>query len=390
MPDAIGEVGGAALKAGVRVAPKAADLLSGVGKTSESLSNRLNNETFGSYKKDFNRGANPGRGYNNANVGPSLTMSSAFNKVDQATENAGKTIGQGIKNSTAQNTLVPFGKVYDALATPLKESLDAENAPGGMGNTDAFTRYAENFKPLLQQAHANGGLTPSEIFDLKKQIGAKAKWNNTTPEGILDIRQRQVGALGGLLTEAIPELAQHNQLYQDLVGLRDRLAWRAESGAMPLRARIAEGGKAVGSVMAGLSGGVGEGAGTYLALQALDSTAARTTAATGLYKGGRMLQDFADNLRQGPATANSPIPQQVIAPGQSVAGGVKGVNGWAARGGGNLTQAGVPQAVVQGLASSSSGKRLLLNASGVKLGSRAMAALAAQALATKKDSNDAN
>lgn len=295
------------LKAGTEaIVPRIAPSVRATADAAEAAGNKLLNETVGSYKKDFNRGSNPGRGYNEAIGGPSLSMRSIASKAEFAKNQTGDAIGKIIKESTENNQLIPISDVVEALNGPLKEQYDLETGPGGLGNTAPYENYAQGFKDTIQKGIKQGGLTPEEVFDLKKSIAKRTKWANQTPEGIMDVRQGQVGALGGLLTDRFPELKQLNQNYQDLVGLADRAAWRAESGSKPFGSLVREGAKATGAMGAGLTHEPAALAAAG-AIYAADTVPGRTAIATGLYRTGKGLGALADRL-QG-ATENPVIEQ---------------------------------------------------------------------------------
>jgi hypothetical protein len=280
-----------------------------LGKTSEAAlaaGNKLINETVGSYKKDFNRGANPGRGYNEAIGGPSLSMRSLAYKAEQVKNQTGEAIRDVIRKSADQNQLIPINDVVEALNGPLKEQYNLETGPGGLGNVKPYEKYAQGFKDIIQKGIRQGGLSAQDVFNLKMSIARRTKWSNLTPEGIMDVRQGQVGALGGLLTERIPELKQLNQNFQDLVGLADRAAWRAESGSKPFGGLVREGAKATGAVGAGLTHNPAALAGAA-AVYAADTVPGRTAIATGLYRAGKGMASMADQLSENPSAQ---IPQQ--------------------------------------------------------------------------------
>lgn len=292
------------------IAEKVAPAVRTAADAAEAAGNKLLNETVGSYMKDFNRGANPGRGYNETIGRPSLTMRGLAEKAEAVKSETGDAIGKVIKDSATKNELIPIHDVVEALNTPLKEQFDLETGPGGLGNTGPYETYAKGFRDIVQKGVKQGGLTAEEVFDLKRSIAKRTKWSNQTPEGIMDVRQGQVGALGGLLTDKLPELKQLNQNYQDLVGLADRAAWRAESGAKPLGSLVREGAKATGAVGAGLTHDPAALAAAG-AIYAADTVPGRTAIATGLYRTGKGLGALADRLESKPA---NPVVNQSAAP----------------------------------------------------------------------------
>jgi hypothetical protein len=323
-PEALKGIKPAAVSAAVKAAPgavvdTAANAVRATGEASEALGNKLMNETVGSYRKDFNRNANPGRGYNEAVGGPSLTVRSAANKAAAVKTETGQAIGKIIKESGQSGALIPIDKVIEAVSKPLREQYDLEMGEGGLGNIEPYEKYAARFNKTLTEGAQKGGLTTQEVFDLKQRIAKRAKWNNTTPEGIMDVRQQQVGALGGLLKDAIPQLGDLSRNYQDLVGLADRLQWRADSGALPFRKIVHEGSKMAAGGAAALHGGTLEGLGAYGLLSAADSFAGRSTAATGLFKAGQGLTSIADRIQRLRAQAAPAIEESVSQPVQGQA-----------------------------------------------------------------------
>lgn len=296
--------------------PIASTVLSKTGAAAEAAGNKLINETVGSYKKDFNRGANPGRGYNEAIGSPSISMRSLADKAEAVKNQTAEAIGKVIGDSSQKNVLIPINKIVDALNKPLMEQYELETGPGGLGNTRPYENYAAGFKDIIQKGIRQGGLSAEDVFNLKLGIARRAKWSNLMPEGIMDVRQGQVGALGGLLTEQLPELRQLNRNYQDLVGLADRAAWRAESGSRPLSGLVREGAKATGAVGAGLSHDPMAMAAAG-AMYAADTVPGRTAIATGLYRAGKGMQSLADSLED---TTGNPVPQQSSTPRVAPAG----------------------------------------------------------------------
>jgi hypothetical protein len=362
---ALPEAAESAVGKAAELAPKVAGVVDAAGDAAQASANKIINETVGSYKGDFKRGANPGRGYNTSVDGPSLTMRSLSNKVDQVQNEVGSNIQRVISDSTNAKTLIPVETVQKALGQPIKDAYDGEMAPGGMGNVEPFNKYAANFKQTLQEGAENGGFTPQQVFDLKKQIAQKAKFNNTTPEGILEVRQQQVGALGGVLTDAIPDLKGLNQEYQDLVPLRLRAQWRAESGSLPLNRAVRK----------GLVGGALE----------LGEVPAMTGAATVLNRTGGALKSVAEKLgnaaSDGADSVGGPVGGQAALPSGSAK--------WAASGADKLRQhitanpGGITAADIASLP-----KRVLVSASDLTPGSKAMMALVAQIAAQKSKEDD--
>lgn len=258
-----------------------------IGEGMQGKGIKLINNTVGATAPDFKRGANPGRGYFDAGIGPSSSLRSIANKAAAAKNDVGANIGSAVDSATASGITLPPTTVAQRLQAPLGKAFDLETGPGGGGNTAPLENYSAGFRPAIQDATAAGGFTPRGLFDLKQGISQNTAWTDPSQFNLKAVRQQQSGALSGLLGEAVPEIKPLNQQYQDLGKLSNRAASRADTGSMPL-SKLGKLGAA--SLLAGGAGFEGHGP-AGLAAAALpviaDSVPVRTTAASGLFYGGK-------------------------------------------------------------------------------------------------------
>jgi hypothetical protein len=142
--------------------------------------------------------------------------------------------------------------------------------------------------------------TPRDVFGLKKSIADQARWNPAEPVGLNAVRQEQVGGLGGMLTDAIPEAKPLNKIYQGALRLGNRAAERANTGSAPLTQigrRVFESG------IGGLGYMTGHPVAGMVPLLA-DTVPVKSAMAYGLYQGGRGLgAEVPSLLRPLPAVA---------------------------------------------------------------------------------------
>ena len=124
--------------------------------------------------------------------------------------------------------------VIPVLSAPLKDAYDLESGPGGMGNTDQFERCAQGFKKDIQDRIKNGGMTGDQVWELKKKIAKNTSWTAPGQEALKGVRQGQVVALSGVLTNKFPELGQLNPSYGDLLKYTDLATERAATGSSSL------------------------------------------------------------------------------------------------------------------------------------------------------------
>lgn len=270
-----------AIKPGI---PLVGGALESTGEGMQGAGVGLINKTVGALKNDFKRGANPGRGYFEAGNGPAISMQSLADRGAASKAAVGTKIGNVIDSSKAT---IPTEDVHGAIQTPLAKGVALETGPGGLGNTDTIEKYAEGFKPALQEAVANGGFTPREVFDLKRGIAQNTNWSDPSQFNLKAIRQGQVGALSGVLSDTIPELGPLNSQYGDLNKFAARATTRAETHSSPLTTLAGKlGGGLLGAGLGAEHGLPGILAGTGLGL-ALDSVPVKTAAASGLFYGGK-------------------------------------------------------------------------------------------------------
>lgn len=300
IPHLLGQVAGGV--AGGELTKAATPILGeGMARTGQGMQSAgvdVINRTVGALKKDFERGTNPGRGYFDAGLGPSISMGSIADKAAAAKSAVGAQIGTAIDAPIANIAKIPAQAVAGRLQGPLGKAFDLENGPGGMGNTAPLEEYASSFRPAVQGAAAQGGFTPRGLFDLKKGIAANTNWSDPAQFNLKAVRQQQAGALGGLLEENVPGLEPLNQNYADLLKLTKRAQTRAETGSSPLTSLAGKlGGGALGAAMGAGHGVPGITLGTALGFAA-DSVPVKTTLGSGLYYGGKGLSAVGTKIKR--------------------------------------------------------------------------------------------
>lgn len=295
---------GNAAQAVQKVAGKTA---TAVGNAAQDAGTGLINKTVGTLKSDFKRGANPARGYLKTGNGPSLSMQSLAEKGETALEDVGAQLSDAYKQATASGKKIPVDVVAQEMAKPIQKAIDLETGPGGTGNLAAIKSYVDQFGPAFDKAAQDGGFTPSELFKIKRRIAENTNWSDPTQFSLKAVRQQQVGALSGILSDAIPETADLNQMYQDLTKFTNRAKERANTGSRPLTAHIYKAGMtAAGALAGGMEGNalMGAAAGALM-----DSVPVKTTIGTGLFRGGRALSALGERL-----TPADSLPVEGIAP----------------------------------------------------------------------------
>lgn len=391
---ALGGAGGAAADALPAVGNVVRNAVAATGQAAEDSGIGLMNKTVGTLKSDFKRGANPARGYFATDNGPALSMQSIADKASDALDATGTALGTAYKTATAKGVLIPVDTVAQELAKPIQKAIDLESGPGGTGNLDPIQSYVKQFAPAFDKAAAQGGFTPSDLFDIKRSIAQNTNWSDPAQFSLKAVRQQQAGALSGILSDAVPETSQLNQNYQDLTKLADRATERAATGSRPLTAHIYKAGMAGAGALAGALDGhalAGVAAGAVA-----DSVPFKTTLATGLVRGGRALQSLAtpsdgaamegitsEDLGANSANGKDGNPQS--APLQLTNGSTTGPERWANDGAARVAQhiasdpsSGLTKADIADAASTPYGKRLLINASDLTPGSPAMRNLVQQ------------
>jgi hypothetical protein len=292
--------------------------LRNIGEGAQSGAEGIINRTVGATKPDFARGANPGEGYFQGRLGPSMSMGSIADKAEAARDAAGARIGSAIDSGTGAGIRIDPLKAARAVGGPINRAFDVMNGPGGT-STGPLEDLSATFRPAFQKAAKGApppgafgpsaaGFTPRDLFDLKRNVAQNTSWGDPTQIGLKSVRQGITRGVSGLLSDEIPELRPLNSAYQNLSKLADRASYRADTGIAPLTRmgrRMAEG--ALGEGLAIESGHPLLAAAPLV----LDSVPVRTTFASGLHAGGRLLPAGEIPLRvAAPAAAISRIPNK--------------------------------------------------------------------------------
>jgi hypothetical protein len=177
--------------------------------------------------------------------------------------------------------------VVDTVQQPINELRTLQENEGGTGADPSLDQYDRRAVfPLAQAINADHEVTPSFLHDYKMNIAKNTRWNDPTKFDLNTVRQRNVGALGDLLTEAVPESADQNRIYRGAKVLSERAKARSESGQMSLgnlKNKAIE--AAVGGVAGhALSGGMGLI--PAIGLPMLDSLPVRSTLGYGFHRLG--------------------------------------------------------------------------------------------------------
>jgi len=302
--NAAGEVAGPAAELAKKTA---APIAKTVGNVAEDAGTRLMNRTVGTLKSDFKRGANPARGYLETGNGPAISMASLADKASNAVDATASKLSTAYKAADATGKLIPVEDVAQAVAAPMKEAYEVATGVGApKGLLEDLKYHASTFKNVFEEGNAQGGFTPSQVWKIKKDLAKATSWSDPTQVGLKSVTQQQVGALSGVLQEAVPEVGPLNQNYMDLLKMAGRAEERANTGSRPLTAHIYKAGMAASGLMAGEAGGhplLGLAAGA-----AMDSVPVKTALAAGLFRGGRGLSALGDRLAPGAV-----VPDEVAA-----------------------------------------------------------------------------
>lgn len=293
---ATGELGGAA-----------GDVLGkGVKALSEPLQaggGGLIDRAAGSLKPDFAHGAQPGRGYLEGGGTPALTMRGLAEKSETVKGTAGEGLGRAYDEASASGTRIQAKPASDALLDPAYKLRATQNAPGGLGESPALDEYESRITPHLS---SHPDFSPREVFDLKRNVAANTRWNDPAMFDMNSVRQQGVGGVGKLLTDAVPETAPLNRIYQGSGNLADRATLRADTGTPSFTSLVNR----------GLEGAAGVGLGMathnpFLAAAPLlmDSVPVKTTAGYLLYQGGK-LAGKVPNLGPVGAGTGALLPQE--------------------------------------------------------------------------------
>ena len=308
-----GDKAGAEQAAGAMI-PNAALMLPALGKPMEALGEGMQtrgenviNSTVGALKKNYARGASPGEGYFQAGFGPSASMTSIANKAGDALDTTGSALGGAVDTAAQRGVLLPYEAGSKPIVDNIAQTRGVMGGFGGSSNTAPIDDYESTVQPLLSSAQQNGGFNPSDYFAAKKNLAKNVQWGDPTQIGMKSLRQNTVGGMAAALGDAIPEVKPLASRYQNLMQLQDIAQQRADTGSYPLSkiAKLA----VAGSVFGG--GGLARGNTAEAALGAvaplvLDSVPVRTTAASGLFYGGKALSAAGGKL--GGLFGASPAP----------------------------------------------------------------------------------
>jgi hypothetical protein len=326
---AAGDVPGAVTESLANAAAPAV-LKAGAGAVAEPLANMardsasgiINKSVIGARKADFARGADPGRGYMENNLGASGSMESVAEKAAAARDTVGQQIGEAYRRETQKGTLIPTDDVRQAVHSVLNQAKEDASAPLVDGDPAVYDRLKASLEPALQAADAKGGFTPSELWNIRDKLNKSLNWKDQTKATLTQTQQRISGALGGVLEDNVPGVEDLNQNYKDLVKLADRSAERASTGSSSLHGAVSKGvASGVGGMVGHSTGlGVAGGLGGAAMGAALDSVPVKTALASGVAGVGKVLQP-ASSLAPAavlPATlATVPGNNQPQAPGDT-------------------------------------------------------------------------
>lgn len=177
-------------------------------------------------------------------------------------------------------TRIGAADVRSALLDPVNRLRAVQSGPGGTGASPLLDEYESGIEP-----HLGSDFTPRSLFDLKRNVAANTRWNDPTMFDLNSVRQQGVGRVGQLLTDAVPETAPLNRVYQGAGNLAERAGSRADTGTPPFTSLVNR----------GLEGAAGLGLGYMThnpALAAapllLDSIPVKTGAGYLLYQGGKL------------------------------------------------------------------------------------------------------
>lgn len=294
-----GLLGNAVLGEGVGAVGEAArPVLARVGGAMQRGGEGILNKTIGAREADFRNGANPARGYLAGGGKPSLTMGGLAANAEDIVDATGPKLGKAYSDATARGLKFPEADVSRHLNEPLEEFEASQDQPGGTGASPMIGDYRARLQPQPLPA----AYDPEQVFGLKKSIAGHARWNAAEPVGLNDVRQEQVGRLGGMLSDAVPEVKPLNDIYQGGLRFANRAGQRADTGQAPLTQ--------IGRRALETGLGARLGYATHHPLLsvlplAADSVPVRSAVAGGLYSGGAMLPKLLPAIAPavGPAAA---------------------------------------------------------------------------------------
>lgn len=245
----------------------------------------INKGVLSAPERAFARGANPGRGYLQAGLGPSASMGSIATKAGDALDDVGGKLQDAFTGATSSGKLIPAGDIESKVGNIIGKAKASASGPGVVANTDVYDDLSNSFKPAIAAAKAKGGFTPSELWEMRKNIDQNLNWADQSKLNLTKTQQRVSGAIGGALKDAVPDARPLSQQYQDLTSLRNVANKRALSSSSPLSGLASRAALSGAGALAGesLHGGLGAAVGVGAA-QVLDSVPVKTAIATGLSK----------------------------------------------------------------------------------------------------------
>lgn len=261
-----GAVGGMLAPEAVKgVAPVAADYLrtkaTGLPAAADDAATGIINKTIGARAADFKRGANPGRGYVQSRLGASRSMESIADKAGEELDSVGQQLRDAHQQATAAGKKIPVDKVRKEVDSIIDGAKNSVQGPGVLSDPDVYDDLRSTFEPSFQSADKNGGFTPTELWDIKKNIADNLNWGDQSKLNLTRTQQRLTGSIGEILKDEIPEVRGLSQRYQDLVKLSDRAEGRALTHSEPLSGMASKAALATAGALAGDATKIGSAAG---------------------------------------------------------------------------------------------------------------------------------
>lgn len=248
----------------------------------KSAGGRIFDRTAGSTATDFRHGAQPGRGYLEGGGTPAFSLRSLGRKANMVADQAGENLGTAHAAADKTGFRFPVDDVLDRVAGPPAKLRNLTEGFGGTGTPAAVNAYEERLLPPLIEAEERGGLQPSEVWNLRKNLARNTRWNDPSMYDINAMRQESVGSLGGMVSDQFPEMRPLNRVYQGARNLADRATARAETGSTSLTRIAGEAGKVF------LGNSIG-GPGTAMLSLVPDLPLVKSGAGYGLFQAGKML-----------------------------------------------------------------------------------------------------
>ena len=242
-------------------------------------------------KPYFSRGARPGAAYLEGGGAPALTTGGLASNAAKVVAKTGARLGSLYKGSTESGMRFPIDQVNQTLEEPLARFEAEQSGPGSTGTAQpTIDAYRENLAPQPNpMAIGSDGYTPQGLFDLKRSIAGQAKWNPLEPTGLNEVRQDQVGGIGGMLTDQIPEAGPLNKIYQGALRFGNRAAERARTTSPFSTVSLTRRGLEIGLGELGRRFGGTDAGYAPLAWDAINSVPVKSTAGWGLYNAGKLL-----------------------------------------------------------------------------------------------------